>query len=86
MSIDFILNRLPRSQSNIFVDASSSWGIGGCCGTDYFMLPWEDLSMAKESIIARQELFACLVAIWSFSAMIEGKLVTLYTDNDNAYQ
>ena len=39
VSIDFILNRLPRSQSNIFVDASSFWGIRGCCGEDYFMLP-----------------------------------------------
>ena len=51
------------------------------------MLPWEDLRLMKmkESIIARQELFACLVAIWCFGDAISGKLVVLYTDNKNAY-
>ena len=38
-SFDFVLDRLPLSRSNIFVDASSIWGIGGCVGEDYFLIP-----------------------------------------------
>ena len=85
ISFDFVLNRLPQAHSNIFVDASSSWGIGGCCGKHYFMIPWKDLRLAKKEIIARQELMACLTAVLCFGDLITGKLVTLYTDNDNAY-
>ena len=85
ISIDFVLNRLPRAKQNIFVDASSSWGIGGCCGENFFMIPWEDPRLAKSDIIARQELLACLTAILCFGDLIMAKLATLFTDNDSAY-
>ena len=39
LSFDYILGNLPRSKYDIFVDASTSWGIGGCCGALYFMVP-----------------------------------------------
>ena len=32
MSFDFVLGKLPRCQFDVFVDASTEWGIGGCCG------------------------------------------------------
>ena len=32
ISYDFILSRLPVAKYNIFIDAASSWGIGGCYG------------------------------------------------------
>ena len=84
IAFDFILDRLPRSRSDIFVDASSSWGIGGCMGEYYFTVPWEKLAWVQGEIIARRELLACVIAILCFGDLIEGKLVRLYTDNDNA--
>ena len=36
ISYDFMLDRLRRTEYNIFVDASSTWGIGGCCGARFF--------------------------------------------------
>ena len=39
LSFDFILGKLQRSKYDVFVDASTSWGIGGCCGALYFMIP-----------------------------------------------
>ena len=39
LSFDYILGNLPRSKYDIFVDASTSWGVGGCCGALYFMVP-----------------------------------------------
>ena len=36
LSYKFILGKLPRSEFDIFVDASETWGIGGCCGIYYF--------------------------------------------------
>ena len=38
-TFSFILNELPRSEYAIFVDASTEWGIGGCCGPAYFLYP-----------------------------------------------
>ena len=38
VSFHYILNKLPWAKNEWFVDASSSWGIGGCCGEHYFML------------------------------------------------
>ena len=38
VSFDFVLNKLPHAKSNIFVDASTSWGIGCCCGKFYFYI------------------------------------------------
>ena len=42
-SYRFVLNRLPTATSEIFVDAASSWGIGGLFGDRYFMIPNRDL-------------------------------------------
>ena len=39
ISFDYVLDRLPRTEYDIFVDASTSWGIGGCCGRYFFSLP-----------------------------------------------
>ena len=39
LGMDFLLNRIPRHTDDIFVDASTSWGIGGCCGRFYFLFP-----------------------------------------------
>ena len=36
LSYDFILGRLPRTNFDIFVDASEEYGIGGCCRNLYF--------------------------------------------------
>ena len=43
MSYDFILGKLPFSRDEIFVDASSSWGIGGFLGYNYFYYSNRDL-------------------------------------------
>ena len=39
ISFDYVLDRLPRTEYDIFVDASTSWGIGGYCGRSFFSLP-----------------------------------------------
>ena len=39
ISMDYILKRMPSAQSEIFVDASTSWGVGGCCGRVFFAIP-----------------------------------------------
>ena len=39
VSFSWILNELPLSADEWFVDASTSWGIGGCAGTHYYSLP-----------------------------------------------
>ena len=70
-----MLNRLPSLGSDIFVDASSMWGIGGCLSENYFYIPWEQLVQVEEEIIARKELFACLVAIL-FQRLDRGKACT----------
>ena len=85
--MDFVLNHLPRSDYDIFVDASTSWGIGGCCGTYFFAMSWTELRYVglKPVIIARMELLAGLIAMLCFGNLIKRKLVRLYIDNDNAY-
>ena len=37
VTFDFILGNLPRCPDDIFVDASTEWGVGGCCGNQYFL-------------------------------------------------
>ena len=37
LGYDFILGRLPRAKYDIFFDASTTWGIGGCCGTSRYL-------------------------------------------------
>ena len=44
MPYDFILDKLPYAPEEIFVDAASSWGIGGFYGDNYFMVPIRDLA------------------------------------------
>ena len=39
ISMDCVLKRLPRAQSDIFVDASGSWGVGGFYGRFFFAIP-----------------------------------------------
>ena len=36
LSFDFVLDKLPRSH-DIFTDASSEWGTGGCFGPYYYL-------------------------------------------------
>ena len=44
ISFKYVLNDLPHSQNNWFVDAATSWGIGGFAGSFYFAVPNEDLT------------------------------------------
>ena len=44
-SYKFILNQLPYATDEIFVDASSSWGIGGFQGDRYFLVPNIDIEV-----------------------------------------
>ena len=85
--MDFVLDRMPRAKYHIFVDASTSWGVGGCCGRHYFPYSW--LEFWKWSIcvdsIARMELFSALISILCFGDKICGRLIELYIDNENAY-
>ena len=39
VSFNYILNKMPQSRDEWFVDASTSWGIGGCAGNHYFSIP-----------------------------------------------
>ena len=83
-AMDYILDRLPRSDSSIFVDASTTWGIGGYWGRYYFSTSWEKLKDFNPDFTARKELFAALVAVFCFKDMLVDKIVVLYTDNTNA--
>ena len=77
VTFDFILGKLPRCPDDIFVDASTSWGIGGVCGNLYLRIPWSQLLEFKEDDIARKELLACLVAIYCFPQRMFGRVVKL---------
>ena len=78
LSYDFILGKLPRAKYDIFFDASTTWGIGGCCGSLYFKIPWDKINPYFDiDVIARKELLAALVALWCFSQAIYGKIVTV---------
>ena len=85
VTYDFILGNLPRTRDDIFVDASTEWGIGGCCGKQFFRYSWSHFSTLGLQYIARKELLAALVALQCFSLTITDKLVVLYTDNLNFY-
>ena len=37
--VSFVLGKLPECCNDIYVDASTEWGIGGYCGLDYFLFP-----------------------------------------------
>ena len=83
LSFDFILGNLPRAKFDIFVDASTEWGIGGCCGNLFFKYSWSELTQLQMDAIARNELLAALIALHCFRPAVEDKIVILYTDNTN---
>ena len=39
ISFKFVLGQLPQCPFDIFFDVSDEWGIGGCCGPNYFAYP-----------------------------------------------
>ena len=89
----YILDRLPRASTALFVDASSSVGIGGVCGLDYFLMRHTDLTQhirqcpGWESYpivqIAWIELLAVFVALHLFGHNFPAHLMVLYSDNTN---
>ena len=95
ISFNYILNKLERSRDEWFIDASTSWGIGGCSGTRYFIYPHEKLhdlytifysSHNHERFnaplpIAYIELLAVVVALSAFSSFSPNMLITLNSDN-----
>ena len=89
----YITNLLPRVQTPIFVDASTSVGIGGVHGYDYFLLAHSDLSPLITSClgcgsfpevpIAWLELLAVFVALFLFGPRYPKHMIVLYSDNNN---
>ena len=86
VSFAFVLGCLKRSTYDIFVDASTEWGIGGCFGPYYFQYPWDDLKCFGTDVIARKELLAALVALVSFATHLRNRLVQLHSDNSCVVQ
>ena len=66
------------------MDASTEWGVGGLCGSHFFLFPWTQLGSFGADIIARRELLACLIATFCFAPQISGRIVKLWSDNVNA--
>ena len=75
------------------MDASTSWGIGGVHGREYFTIPdavirshicscpgWESYPQVP---IAWLELLAAFVAVRLFALRYPSHLIVLYTDNSN---
>ena len=81
VSFDFILGQLPRCHSDIFVDASTEWGIGGHCGVSFFLFPWTALSDFEADFVVEKELLACLISLFCFSSQAAGCIITQWTDN-----
>ena len=93
LSFQYILNKYPAVLTPIFVDASTSWGIGGVHGLEYFSFPhshlqplicrcpgWETYPQVP---VARLELLAALVAVQLFANRYPRHLIVLYSDNSN---
>ena len=72
----YILDRLPRAHTPVFVDASISVGLGGACGFDYYLMThahlvpyithcpgWESYPQVQ---IAWIELLAVFLALYLF--------------------
>ena len=72
-SYTFVLGKLPRGSHDIFVDASTEWGIGGYYGANYFLYPWNTLRNFGADYIARKELLAALVGLYCFQAHVGGR-------------
>ena len=43
ISFKYVLNEMVYSEDEWFVDASTTWGVGGCAGTNYFSVQKKDL-------------------------------------------
>ena len=50
ISFSYILNEMAYANEEWFVDASITWGIGGCAGTNYFLVPNDDLRELYELV------------------------------------
>ena len=93
LSYQYIRNKYPAVLSPIFVDASTSWGIGGVHGCEYFSIPHGDLQpficrcpgweSYPQVPVARLELLAALVAVQLFVNRYPKHLIVLYSDNSN---
>ena len=87
------MNKFPAIRTPIFVDASTTWGIGGVHGYEYFSIPHSDLQPYMRRCpgwesypkipISRLELLAALVAAQLFMHRYPHHIITLYTDNTN---
>ena len=77
VTFDFVLGNLPRCPDDIFVDASTEWGLGGVCGNQYFLFSWAQPSAFRAKDIPRKELLACLLSIHCFARQITGRVIKL---------
>ena len=48
LSYSYVLNELPFARDEIFVDAASSWGVGGFCGDRWFQLKNHELQLLDD--------------------------------------
>ena len=70
LSFNFILvGNLPSAKFDIFVDASTAWGIGGCSGNLLFKIYWHELKRLEVDAIARMELLAALMLFIVFGQL-----------------
>lgn len=92
LSFDFILGRLPYHRNEWFVDASSSFGYGGICGSRFFMIAHPEVNafllsmqepLRKPLFIAYEELLAVLLAFVQFAALAPGSFIRINSDNDS---
>ena len=88
----FILGNLPRHNDDWSVDASTSYGYGGVCGSFYFKTPntklkqWillNDVGLNPDFFIAYRELLAALFAFLVFANHAPRSFIRLYSDNKN---
>ena len=75
VSFDFVLGRLQRGSHDIFVDASSEWGIGGCYGRYYFKFPCSKFEAFGADFISRKELLAAIVSLFCFQEFLRDSFV-----------
>ena len=87
-----ILGRLPYQQNEWFVDASSSVGYGGVCGSHYYKVPRELVTAYTHELtgplntplfIAYEELFAVLLAFHQFADLAPNSFVRINSDNSS---
>ena len=70
LSFNFILvGNLSSAKFDIFVDASTEWGIGGCCRNLLFKIHWQELRRLEVDAIARMELLAALMLFIVFGQL-----------------